>query len=40
VPENAKMRKILKELKKGHSHIAIVVDEFGATIGIFDRRSS
>ncbi|MDR3125205.1 MAG: hemolysin family protein [Endomicrobium sp.] len=33
-PENAKISKILKEFKTGHHHIAIVVDEFGATIGI------
>jgi CBS domain containing-hemolysin-like protein len=33
-PENAKVSKILKEFKTGHQHIAIVVDEFGSTIGI------
>ncbi|MCL2145006.1 MAG: hemolysin family protein [Endomicrobia bacterium] len=34
VPENAKVSRILKEFKTGHHHIAIVVDEFGSTIGI------
>jgi putative hemolysin len=34
VPETAKVSKILKEFKTGHHHIAIVVDEFGSTIGI------
>lgn len=34
VPENAKVSKMLKEFKTGHHHIAIVVDEFGSTIGI------
>jgi CBS domain containing-hemolysin-like protein len=33
-PENAKISKILKEFKKGHHHVAIVVDEFGSIIGI------
>ena len=34
VPKDAKISKILKEFKTGHHHIAIVVDEFGSTIGI------
>ena len=34
VPENAKVSKILKEFRTGHHHIAIVVDEFGSTIGV------
>ncbi len=34
VPESAKINKMLKEFKTGHHHIAIVVDEFGSTIGI------
>lgn len=34
VPENARISRILKEFKTGYHHIAIVVDEFGATIGI------
>ena len=34
VPENAKINKMLKEFKTGQRHIAIVVDEFGSTIGV------
>jgi putative hemolysin len=34
VPETAKVSKVLKEFRTGHHHIAIVVDEFGSTIGI------
>jgi putative hemolysin len=34
VPETAKVSRILKEFKTGHHHIAIVVDEFGSTIGV------
>ncbi|MDR2192575.1 MAG: hemolysin family protein [Endomicrobium sp.] len=34
VPESAKINKMLKEFKTGERHIAIVVDEFGSTIGI------
>lgn len=34
VPESAKINKMLKEFKTGHHHIAIVVDEFGSTVGI------
>jgi CBS domain containing-hemolysin-like protein len=34
VPENAKVSKVLKEFKTGHIHIAIIVDEFGSTVGI------
>ncbi|MDR3112450.1 MAG: hemolysin family protein [Elusimicrobiota bacterium] len=34
VPENAKISETLKEFKTGHIHIAVVVDEFGSTVGI------
>jgi CBS domain containing-hemolysin-like protein len=34
VPENAKVGRVLKEFKTGHHHIAVVVDEFGSTIGV------
>jgi CBS domain containing-hemolysin-like protein len=34
VPENAKVGKMLKEFKTGHHHMAVVVDEFGSTIGV------
>ncbi|MDR1941488.1 MAG: hemolysin family protein [Endomicrobium sp.] len=34
VPESAKIDKMLKEFRTGRQHIAIVVDEFGSTIGI------
>lgn len=34
VPENAKINKVLKELQKRHTEIAIVIDEFGNTSGI------
>jgi CBS domain containing-hemolysin-like protein len=34
VPENAKINKVLKELQKRHTEIAIVIDEFGSTSGI------
>lgn len=34
VPESAKIDQMLKEFKTGHHHIAIVVDEFGSTVGI------
>ncbi|MDR0800365.1 MAG: CNNM domain-containing protein [Endomicrobium sp.] len=34
VPKDTKVSKILKEFKTGYHHIAIVVDEFGSTIGI------
>ena len=34
VPENAKINKMLKEFRTGQRHIAIVVDEYGSTIGI------
>lgn len=34
VPESAKISKMLKEFKTGHHHMAIVVDEFGSTVGI------
>jgi CBS domain containing-hemolysin-like protein len=32
--ENAKISKVLKEFKRGQHHIAVVVDEFGYTIGL------
>ncbi|MDR0956845.1 MAG: hemolysin family protein [Endomicrobium sp.] len=34
VPYNSKISKMLKEFRKGRQHIAIVVNEFGLTIGI------
>lgn len=34
VPETAYIKQILLEFKKGRHHIAIVVDEFGSTIGL------
>jgi len=34
VPENAKINKVLKELQKRHTEMAIVIDEFGNTSGI------
>lgn len=34
VPETAYIKQILLEFKKGKHHIAIVVDEFGSTIGL------
>jgi CBS domain containing-hemolysin-like protein len=33
-PENAKVSKVLKEFRTGRQHIAIIVDEFGYTIGL------
>jgi CBS domain containing-hemolysin-like protein len=33
-PENAKVNNVLKEFRMGRHHIAIVVDEFGYTIGL------
>jgi putative hemolysin len=33
-PENAKISRILKEFKTGYHHITIVVNEFGAIVGI------
>jgi CBS domain containing-hemolysin-like protein len=33
-PENAEVSKVLKEFRTGRHHIAIVVDEFGYTIGL------
>ncbi|MDR3195784.1 MAG: hemolysin family protein [Endomicrobium sp.] len=33
-PENAKISEVLKEFRTGRHHIAIVVDEFGYTIGL------
>ena len=34
VPETAYVKQILTEFKKGKDHMAIVVDEFGSTIGL------
>ncbi|MDR1696415.1 MAG: hemolysin family protein [Endomicrobium sp.] len=34
VPDSARVDKILKEFKTGHRHIAVVVDEFGSTVGV------
>jgi putative hemolysin len=34
VPENARIDKVLRDFKTGHYHMALVVDEFGATIGL------
>jgi CBS domain containing-hemolysin-like protein len=34
VSENSKINNVLKEFKTGHCHVAIVVNEFGSTIGI------
>lgn len=34
VPETAYIKQILLEFKKGQQHMAIVVDEFGSTIGL------
>ncbi|AKL97979.1 hemolysin family protein [Endomicrobium proavitum] len=34
VPESAQVSEVLKEFKTGHQHIAVVVDEFGSTVGI------
>jgi CBS domain containing-hemolysin-like protein len=33
-PENSKISKILKEFNTGRHHIAVVVDEFGYTVGL------
>jgi CBS domain containing-hemolysin-like protein len=34
VPETARVDRVLREFKTGHQHMAIVVDEFGSTIGL------
>jgi len=34
VPETAKVSSILKEFKTGRHHMAVVVDEFGSTVGV------
>jgi len=34
IPESAKVNQVLKEFKRGRRHSAIVVDEFGLTVGI------
>ncbi|MDR2860825.1 MAG: hemolysin family protein [Elusimicrobiota bacterium] len=34
VPESANVNSVLKEFKSGHHHCAVVVDEFGLTVGI------
>jgi CBS domain containing-hemolysin-like protein len=34
VPESARVDRVLREFKTGHHHMALVVDEFGSTIGL------
>lgn len=34
VPGSARVDKVLREFKKGHQHMAIVVDEFGSMMGL------
>ena len=34
VPASARIDKVLREFKTGHQHMAIVVDEFGSTVGL------
>ena len=34
VPSSAKIDHVLREFKKGHQHMAVVVDEFGSTVGL------
>ena len=34
VPETARVDKVLREFKSGHYHLAIVVNEFGSTVGL------
>ncbi len=34
VPGSARVDKVLREFKTGHQHMAIVVDEFGSTMGL------
>jgi CBS domain containing-hemolysin-like protein len=34
VPETKKVSELLREFKRGHQHIALVVDEFGGTAGL------
>jgi CBS domain containing-hemolysin-like protein len=34
VPESARIDKVLREFKSGHQHMAIVVDEYGQTVGL------
>ena len=34
VPGSARLDKVLREFKTGHQHMAVVVDEFGSTMGL------
>jgi CBS domain containing-hemolysin-like protein len=34
VPDSARVDQVLREFKKGHQHLALVVDEFGSIIGL------
>lgn len=34
VPGSARIDKVLREFKSGHQHMAVIVDEFGSTIGL------
>jgi CBS domain containing-hemolysin-like protein len=34
VPESKKLKELIKEFQKNHTHIAIVIDEFGTTVGL------
>jgi CBS domain containing-hemolysin-like protein len=34
VPETARVDKVLREFKSGHYHLAVVVNEFGSTVGL------
>jgi CBS domain containing-hemolysin-like protein len=34
VPESARIDKVLREFKTGHQHMAIVVNEYGSTVGL------
>jgi CBS domain containing-hemolysin-like protein len=34
VPDSARIDQVLREFKRGHQHLALVVDEFGSVIGL------
>jgi CBS domain containing-hemolysin-like protein len=34
VPETARIDQVLREFRTGHQHMALIVDEFGSTIGL------
>lgn len=34
VPDSARLDKVLREFKSGHQHLAVVVNEFGSTVGL------